>query len=404
MPIQAMQGAGRRATVEVSGGRFPGGETLAPAGAGMPGDQLRLLGWGQRAALAPARPPAGGAGQPVLRLGAQGPAVAGLQDRLRAAGFDPGPSDAIFGARTAGAVRRLQQARGLAVDGIAGPQTWGATGGRAAPPPAPPPAIAPAPPGPLPELRRGAQGSAVQDLQARLRAAGHDPGPVDGDFGRRTDLAVKAFQAHRGLAVDGVVGPQTWSALTGAPVPAPAPLPAPGNNPVVRMFSPEQIARATGAPLANVRRSWPQVAAALTASGITSRNAVIAVIATIAVETGRFMPIPEYASGRAYEGRRDLGNVNPGDGVRYKGRGFIQLTGRANYRSYGRKLGIDLERNPDVALDPLVSARVLADYFVSRGIPGMAARGDWRGVRRAVNGGYHGWDAFIAAVTRLQRA
>lgn len=64
-----------------------------------------------------------------------------------------------------------------------------------------------------PTLRRGARGDAVRHLQDHLRAAGHDPGRTDGSFGPRTDAAVRAFQASRGLVVDGVVGPRTWGAL-----------------------------------------------------------------------------------------------------------------------------------------------------------------------------------------------
>ncbi|MFP5502161.1 MAG: glycoside hydrolase family 19 protein [Candidatus Sericytochromatia bacterium] len=189
-----------------------------------------------------------------------------------------------------------------------------------------------------------------------------------------------------------------------APTPAPAPTapaPAPGAQRAKFDLSPEQIAAKLDMPVANVRKYWPYVSAALAKAGIHNRKAIVAVLATIKVETGRFEPIPEYASGRAYEGRKDLGNTRPGDGVRYKGRGFIQLTGRANYRSYGAKLGVDLERNPDLALDPKVSAEVLVRYFVDRGLVEKAARGDWEGVRRGVNGGTNGLSAFLSAVRSL---
>src|SRR5204862_773156 len=91
---------------------------------------------------------------------------------------------------------------------------------------------------------------------------------------------------------------------------------------------------------------------------------------------------------------QQLGNTQPGDGARYHGRSFLQLTGRANYRRYGQKLGVDLEGNPELALDPDISARILATYFLDRGIPAKAAAGDWQGVRRAVNGGLNGYDRF----------
>jgi predicted chitinase len=105
-----------------------------------------------------------------------------------------------------------------------------------------------------------------------------------------------------------------------------------------------------------------------------------------------------------YEGRTDLGNVRPGDGARYHGRGYIQLTGRANYDTYGTKLGVPLEKHPDRALDPVVAARVLAEYFRSRDIEKSAKRGDWKEVRRKVNGGLNGWPTFERAVNALVAA
>ncbi|MDB5099743.1 MAG: hypothetical protein JWM80_4164 [Cyanobacteria bacterium RYN_339] len=168
--------------------------------------------------------------------------------------------------------------------------------------------------------------------------------------------------------------------------------------------TPEKIAEALNAPLANVKQNWPVISQALKEAGITDKAGVIAALATIGTEVGSFQPIPEYASGQEYEGRSDLGNTQPGDGVRYKGRGFIQLTGRANYESYGKKLGIDLVNNPDLALRPDVAAKVLAEYFKERNIPAKAQAGDWQGVRRAVNGGLNGWDTFNGDVQRLQQA
>jgi predicted chitinase len=189
----------------------------------------------------------------------------------------------------------------------------------------------------------------------------------------------------------------------GAHAPAPAPAPAPANPGNFSFpLNADQIAATMGAPADNVRKYWPYIAESLAKRGITDSRAVIAVLATIAVETGRFEPIPEYASGAAYNGRADLGNTQPGDGPRFKGRGFIQLTGRANYRTYGAALGVNLEGNPDLALDPRVSAEVLAEYFVRRGIPQKAINGDWQGVRKAVNGGLNGWDRFYAVVRAFQ--
>lgn len=109
-----------------------------------------------------------------------------------------------------------------------------------------------------------------------------------------------------------------------------------------------------------------------------------------AEETAGFRTLVEYASGNEYEGRQDLGNTQPGDGARYKGRGIFQLTGRANYRSLGAKLGIDLENNPELAATPEVAVRVACEYWNSRGISALADQDNLDGVTRRINGGTNG--------------
>ena len=107
-------------------------------------------------------------------------------------------------------------------------------------------------------------------------------------------------------------------------------------------------------------------------------------------ESDNYCTYEEYASGDAYEGRSDLGNVQPGDGKRYKGRGLIQLTGRGNYRRIGGILGLPLEAQPELALQPQNAVLIACEYWKSRNINTVCDRDDIEAVTRKVNGGLNG--------------
>ena len=107
-------------------------------------------------------------------------------------------------------------------------------------------------------------------------------------------------------------------------------------------------------------------------------------------ESGGFRYMEEIASGAGYEGRADLGNTQPGDGKRYKGRGPIQLTGRANYRRVGRQIGIDLESHPDLIAFPSLGLLVGSIYWDGRKLNAKADADDLMGITRAINGGTNG--------------
>lgn len=101
----------------------------------------------------------------------------------------------------------------------------------------------------------------------------------------------------------------------------------------------------------------------------------------------------EIASGDAYEGRADLGNTQPGDGPRFKGRGLIQLTGRANYKAYGDAIGIDLldaDGCRRVATDPNLAVDVACWFWETRGLNALADQDDVRAITRRINGGLNG--------------
>jgi predicted chitinase len=249
------------------------------------------------------------------------------------------------------------------------------------------------------------KGPAVRKLQKQLTAHGFDTGGIDGEFGKLTDTAVRAFQASKGLEVDGVAGVNTMAALTGGRSLAEH---HPRKPPNGGTLDAGRIAAVIGCPVDNVVTNWPPLLAALAEHGIDTLPCQIATLATVGTEVGSFAPINEFGGDayftRMYEGRKDLGNVRAGDGARYHGRGYIQLTGRANYRTYGEKLGVPLEKQPDLALRPEVAAKVLAAYVADHGIAKLAADGDWQGVRRKVNGGLNGWDRFSSLVQGLQQA
>lgn len=123
---------------------------------------------------------------------------------------------------------------------------------------------------------------------------------------------------------------------------------------------------------------------------VTSDLRVCHFFAQAAVETDWFKTLQEYASGAEYEGRSDLGNVNPGDGVRYKGRGIFQTTGRYNYSDTGKKMGIDLLSDPQKLLEPKNAVLSALIYWRDHKIESMADADDVYAVTRAINGGYNG--------------
>ena len=113
-------------------------------------------------------------------------------------------------------------------------------------------------------------------------------------------------------------------------------------------------------------------------------------LAQLAHESGNFRYMEEIASGAAYEGRKDLGNTQAGDGKRFKGRGPIQLTGRANYRRYGQQLGIDFEDNPAIVAIPSVGLLVACKFWVVNGLNELADKDDVLTITKRINGGTNG--------------
>jgi putative chitinase len=123
---------------------------------------------------------------------------------------------------------------------------------------------------------------------------------------------------------------------------------------------------------------------------IDTRLRVAHFLAQIIHESAGLRTTEEFASGAAYEGRKDLGNVKPGDGRLYKGRGLLQLTGRANYKKLGDKLNIDLEDEPLKAGEPKLSLVIACEYWTDRNINAACDADDLIAVTKKVNGGLNG--------------
>jgi len=253
-------------------------------------------------------------------------------------------------------------------------------------------------------LQDGSSGPDVVLLQTRLKDRGFPPGAIDGEFGPGTQAAVLAFQSSEGLLADGVVGPRTASALglDGSGPDAPSAMPPFTVSVVSKMFP--------ATPLDPIKQNLPQVLDALRARNLTSVPVVAAALATIRAETEGFVPIAELISRfntspgghpfDLYDQRKDLGNRGPPDGSAFKGRGYVQLTGRANYALYGPLAGVPgLVEAPERASDPEIAARLLAAFIGSKEIAIKQALllDDLVTARRLVNGGTNGLDRFSAA-------
>lgn len=162
-------------------------------------------------------------------------------------------------------------------------------------------------------------------------------------------------------------------------------------------------------PPENIEKMWPLVEAALVDEDLLDEEYYLYAIATVRCETWaeNFLPTserPNKWSGQNFEkynNRKDLGN-GPTDGPLFKGRGIIQLTGRANYEQVGKDIGKDLVSNPESANDPEVSCEILASYIAKRRdqiLEAMNAE-NYRLARRAVNSAALGLDVFTDAVNR----
>ena len=134
----------------------------------------------------------------------------------------------------------------------------------------------------------------------------------------------------------------------------------------------------------------PTLNAAMLEFGISTPARQASFLAQLAHESGQLLYVRELASGAAYEGRKDLGNTQPGDGVRFRGRGLIQVTGRTNYAECGRALGLDLLAQPALLEQTVNACRSAGWFWQSRGLNALADAGDQVAVTRRVNGGTNG--------------
>ena len=176
-------------------------------------------------------------------------------------------------------------------------------------------------------------------------------------------------------------------------------------------LSPEVIAKGTGATIENATKFAPYLNRYMNKYGINNAERAMMFLAQIGAESARLKATEEYASGAAYEGRSDLGNTQQGDGVRFKGRGLIQITGRANYQKVKDSLGWDVVNNPQLLEQPDKATEVSAWWYSQRKRDGKTLN-EWADlmkpnqsvnegnnayvfeqITRAINGGVNGLES-----------
>jgi predicted chitinase len=137
---------------------------------------------------------------------------------------------------------------------------------------------------------------------------------------------------------------------------------------------------------------------------ITTTNRQAHFIGQCAHECDHFRTTQEYASGAAYNGRKDLGNTQPGDGPRFKGRGLIQLTGRANYAAAAKALDKPFVDEPELVERFPAAADVSAWFWDAHKLNQHADRDDVRAVTKIINGGYNGLDSRTSYLASTKKA
>jgi putative chitinase len=130
--------------------------------------------------------------------------------------------------------------------------------------------------------------------------------------------------------------------------------------------------------------------AAMLEFGITTPERAASFLSQVGHESGQLLYVRELASGQAYESRADLGNTQRGDGVRFRGRGLLQVTGRTNYAACGKALGLDLLDKPELLEQTVNACRSAGWFWQTKGLNALADAGDQVKVTRRINGGTNG--------------
>lgn len=205
----------------------------------------------------------------------------------------------------------------------------------------------------------------------------------DGAFGPRTQATISEFQrlvATPGSA-SGVVKPgsATLKALR-------APVDGQLTPNVLQILMPLSTADVA-------ERYFVPLMAAMAAAEISTPLRKAHFLAQLGHESGSLRFTSEIASGQQYEGRRDLGNNQPGDGPRFKGRGLIQITGRSNYTAYGKARTRDFltGNNPLLlATDPMIAADCSGWFWSTRKLNTLADQDNLLKITKRINGGTNG--------------
>ena len=165
-------------------------------------------------------------------------------------------------------------------------------------------------------------------------------------------------------------------------------------------MTPNDLSRATGASLARATAWLPHIKVAMAEFDINTPTRTSMFLAQIGHESGGLAYTTELwgptPAQRGYEGRKDLGNTQPGDGLKFRGRGLIQITGRINYQRVGQAFSLDLLQNPNLLSAPALSARSAGWYWRAHGLNELADAGDFEHITRRINGGLNGYKERVA--------
>jgi putative chitinase len=245
-------------------------------------------------------------------------------------------------------------------------------------------------------LKKGDNNENVKLLQTKL---GVEP---MGNFGPKTEEAVKAWQLKNGLTPDGIVGPATWAKIMEQPIVASAPTPQPTISTAAPQVAGLKLDKLKGHVPQIVIDSIPEVASKF---GINTPLRVAHFLAQCGHESGgfrvtnenlnysakglngifkKYFPTeaaaaayarnPQKIANKVYSNRMGNGTEASGDGYKFRGRGYIQLTGRDNYTAFGKSIGVDIPSNPDSVATTYALASA-AWFFSKNGLHKIADEG-----------------------------